>query len=304
MDLVIRLAEDGKSAKEVFNAVEENWHIEYPASNNAVSNGGIVATSVWFGEGDFLKTVNLAAGAADFTDADCNAANADAVVGAMHGMKAIPEHLVKVLNYTIKGDKMGPLALKPPVDEKITDLAKRTAAVGQAILIRNGVKLKNDILQIRIQQPVTQPAELFKLSDLMQYWNPNWQLERAGLGGGTGGMRICGNTHLDNQVLATYPRDEVRAVLLHRTLELSDIKELTMEVCSDAQRTWVLNVYANNKLLLNQPIHGGDSERKWEQIKVDVSEFKGQKLTVRLYQRVIIKGKESGNAYWKNIKIN
>ena len=32
--------------------------------------------SVWFGEGDFLKTVSLAYRAADFTDADCNAANA------------------------------------------------------------------------------------------------------------------------------------------------------------------------------------------------------------------------------------
>ena len=33
-----------------------------------------------FGEGDFLKTVNLAFAAADYTDADCNAATAGAVV--------------------------------------------------------------------------------------------------------------------------------------------------------------------------------------------------------------------------------
>src|SRR5262249_45380359 len=86
LDLVIALASAGKSFEEIVNAVEDRWHLEYPATNNAVSNGGLVAASVWFGEGDFLKTVNLAARAADFTDADCNAANAAAVVGAIHGM--------------------------------------------------------------------------------------------------------------------------------------------------------------------------------------------------------------------------
>ena len=95
LDLVIRLADEGKTATEVFNAVEDRWHIEYPATNNAVPNGGIVAASLWFGEGDFLKTINLAFGAADFTDADCNAANAAAVIGAMKGLKGIPDHLVK-----------------------------------------------------------------------------------------------------------------------------------------------------------------------------------------------------------------
>ncbi len=74
IDLVINLAEKGKSSTEIFNAIEDRWHIEYPATNNAVPNGGIIATSLWFGESDFLKTVNLAFAAADFTDADCNAA--------------------------------------------------------------------------------------------------------------------------------------------------------------------------------------------------------------------------------------
>src|SRR5262245_57722242 len=67
LDMVIAMAEKGARPSEVFNAVEDRWHIEYPATNNAVGNGGIVAASVWFGEGDFLQTVNLAFGAADFT---------------------------------------------------------------------------------------------------------------------------------------------------------------------------------------------------------------------------------------------
>ena len=64
LDLVIAMAEAGKSFEEIVGAVEDRWHIEYPATNNAVPNGGIVAASVWFGNGDFLTTVNLAARAA------------------------------------------------------------------------------------------------------------------------------------------------------------------------------------------------------------------------------------------------
>ena len=44
--------------------------IEYPATNNAVVNGGLVATAVWFGRGDFQKTIELTVHAADFADAD------------------------------------------------------------------------------------------------------------------------------------------------------------------------------------------------------------------------------------------
>ena len=88
LDQVIALAEQGKTPAEIVAAVEDHWHMEYPATNNAVSNGGIVAVAVWCGRGDFLSTVNLAIRAADFTDADCNAANAASVVAAMHGMKA------------------------------------------------------------------------------------------------------------------------------------------------------------------------------------------------------------------------
>jgi hypothetical protein len=73
LDLVIAMAEKGAKAEDIANAVEDRWHIEYPATNNAVPNGGLTAMAVWFGEGDWLQTVNHAFRAADFTDADCNA---------------------------------------------------------------------------------------------------------------------------------------------------------------------------------------------------------------------------------------
>src|SRR4030095_7730506 len=138
LDLVIRSAEAGRGFAEIASAIEDRWHIEYPASNNAVPNGGLPAAAVWFGEGDFLKTVNLVAGAGDFTDADCNAANAAAVIGALHGLKAVPAQLLAPLNDRIAGTNLGPVRLAPAVDERISELAQRTVAVGQQILIAHG----------------------------------------------------------------------------------------------------------------------------------------------------------------------
>jgi hypothetical protein len=304
LDLVISMADQGKTAKEIFAEVEDRWHIEYPATNNAVPNGGIIAASVWFGEGDFLKTVNLAAGAADFTDADCNAANAAAVIGAMHGMKGIPSYLVTALNDRITGDIMGGVTLTPAVDEKISDLARRTAVIGQKILLENGAKLNGNMLSIPAQQPVALSAELFTLADLTKYWNPDWQLVRAGFGGAGGGMKgIRGITYLDNDVLATYPRDEIRGLLLQRIMKVSTETELSFDVASDAKRAWNLSVFIQNDNKLAKTIEGGEKEQKWENIKIDLTPYRGKMVTIRLYQRVLVPGKEAGNAYWKNIQI-
>jgi len=304
IDMVIQMAEEGKSSREIFNTIEDRWHIEYPATNNAVPNGGIVAASVWFGQGDFLKTVNLAFGAADFTDADCNAANAAAVVGAMHGMKGLPPQLVSLLNDRIVGDKMGKVILTPEVNESISGLAKKTAAIGIKMLEQNRVRIVNDKLEISPEEPVVQAAEPFQLADLTQYWSKEWKLERAGFGGAGGGMQgIRGITYLDGEVLATYPRDEVRAVVLSRSLKVQAEKIFSFEAGVDSQRVWRCEVYINNRKVLDQLMEGGNEGQKWYPVKIDLAPFKESMIKIRVYQRVLVLGRAAGNAYWRNFKI-
>ncbi|MBI3693613.1 MAG: ADP-ribosylglycohydrolase family protein [Acidobacteria bacterium] len=300
LDGITAMAGQGKTAEEIFQAVEERWHIEYPATNNAVANGGIVATSVWFGEGDFLKTVNLAYRAADFTDADCNAANAAAVVGAMRGMKALPPHLVEPLRNRIVGSEMGGVKLTPPVDESIPDLARRTVAVGRKLLAANGGSAGQAGITTPYRGVETQPAERFRLADLMEYWNPAWKLERAGFGGAGGGMQgIRGITYLDGDVLATYPRDEVRGVVLRRRVKLGANPSLRLEVAADEGRAWQLEIYVNNTNVLSRVIEG----RRWEALSPDLGPFRGQEVEIRLYQRVLAPKKIAGNAYWRNLRV-
>lgn len=304
LEMIFQMADAGSGPDEIFRAIDERWGIEYPATNNAVVNGGFVATSVWFGGGDFQKTIQLATHAADFADADCNAANAESVVAAMWGMKALPEQQVAELHDRIKGLEMGPLQLTPPVDESISELAKRTAKLGIAIMLEHGASDDGNKIRLFIQEPQTQAAEIFKLADLMRYWNPDWTLERAGFGGAGGGMPgIRGITYLDGEVLATYPRDEVRGVVLRRTALLSPAPSLRFEVAADPGRTWQLQVYVNDDRVLDQLIEGVSDTRSWQNVSVDLSKYKGQQVTLRLYQRVLIPHHEAGNAYWRDLKL-
>jgi ADP-ribosylglycohydrolase len=302
LDMVIAMADAGNGPDQIFRAIDERWGIEYPATNNAVVNGGFVATSVWFGGGDFQRTIQLAVHAADFSDADCNAANSESVVAAMHGMKALPPEPVSELHDRIKGKEMGPLKLTPPVDESITELARRTEKLGLAVVLSHGASDNGTTLRIPIQVPETQPAELFGLSDLMRYWNPDWTLERAGFGGAGGGMPgVRGITYLDGEVLSTYPRDEVRGTVLRRTAKLGTDPVLTFKAGVDPERTWQLQVYVNDDKVLDKLIEGRAETREWQDIEVNLAKYTNQEVVLRLYQRVLIPHREAGNAYWRGL---
>ena len=305
LDMIISMADAGSGPDQIFRAIDERWGIEYPATNNAVVNGGFVATSVWFGAGDFQKTIQLAVHAADFADADCNAANSESVVAAMHGMKALPTERVSELNDRIFGKEMGALPLTPPVDESISELARRTEKLGIAIAVAHGATDDASTLRIPIQSPTTQPAELFSLADLMQYWNPDWTLERAGFGGAGGGMPgIRGITYLEGDVLSTYPRDEVRGTVLRRAAKLGNNPILKFKAGVDPGRAWQLQAYVNDDKVLDQLIDGQSATRRWQDFEVNLSKFANQEVVLRLYQRVLIPGREAGNAYWRDLVLN
>ena len=305
LDMIIAMADAGNAPEQIFRAIDERWGIEYPATNNAVVNGGFVATAVWFGGGDFQKTLQLAVHAADFSDADCNAANSASVVAAMHGTKVLPPEQVSELHDRIMGAQMGPLKLTPPVDESITELATRTANLGRAVAVAHGATDDGITLRIAVQKPRTQPAELFRLADLMQYWNPDWTLDRAGFGGAGGGMPgIRGITYLDGEVLSTYPRDEVRGTVLRRTANLGANPGLKFQVGVDPERAWQLQVYVNDDKVLDKLVEGSTGNRKWGDIEINLANYAHQEVVLRLYQRVLIPHREAGNAYWRNLELN
>jgi hypothetical protein len=200
---------------------------------------------------------------------------------------------------------MGALQLTPPVDESISELASRTVRIGESILVAHGASKDQNGIRIPVHAPITQPAELFVLADLMQYWNSEWTLQRAGFGGAGGGMPgIRGITYLDGDVLATYPRDEVRGTVLRRVLRLGADPFLKVQVAADSGRAWRLQVYVNDERVLDKLIEGVSEGRNWQEIDLDLSKYKTQEVVVRLYQQVLIPHHEAGNAYWRHLTIN
>lgn len=305
LDEIIAMADAGKCFEDIERGPIERWAAEYPGTNNAVANGGIIALCLWFGEVDFLKTVNLACRVSDYTDADCNAAGAAAVIGAMHGMKAIPQNLIEPLHDRIVGDKMGDLPL-PSVDESISALGKRTAAFGEKMLLAHSAKLEGETLSIPREAVQTQPLERFTLADLTRYWQPEWTLERAGFGATIGGRQgYPGGTWLVDGVLTTWPREMMRGVQLTRKVTLpAGAPKLVVEVNADAGRVWELSLHVNNEELIRKPIIGSP-DHEWQKIEADLTAYAGKEVTLRLYQDLLgnVRLRPPSAAHWKSVRI-
>lgn len=337
IEMVISGAESGYTYKECADAMMDKYSHIYPATNGAVQNFGVVAVALWYGGGDFMKTMNIALSAADYTDTDCNAACAAVVLAAMHGMKIIPDRLVDPFKGITKGSHIGSVKLTPPVNTTTKELAEKTVDMGRRMMSYwSNTRIEGDMIHIPMQREIqTQPLELFDPNDFAKYWNPDWELFRAGYGTPGGGFRgIRGGTFYDEGVLVTYPKNEIRNCYLTRTIKLSDDPSLVMEVGADPGRAWTLEVFVNNDEVINRKlIDGGDplewknedgstpwfipgyfpppqddyerskKTREYKEIEVDLREWAGQVVTIRLYMIPIVLNEYSGNAYWKKVEI-
>ena len=69
---------------------------KYPGVCHIVPNSGIVALALYYGEGDFAKTIEIATMCG--WDTDCNAGNAGTILGVMNGPDSIPDHYIKPMH--------------------------------------------------------------------------------------------------------------------------------------------------------------------------------------------------------------
>jgi ADP-ribosylglycohydrolase len=283
IDFVLEGYAQGKPWKQIASESEARWRPEYPMFNNAVANGALVAIGILFGEGDYVKSINVVTQTGDFTDADCNAANVSSVIGALRGSKALPPSLTEQFHDRIQGDHMGPLKFGRMIDEKISALAERIAVIGEKILLANGARREGDTLLIPRQQVITQPWEHFDINDYGSLWIPDWKLTGAGRG-------LAGATYLRGDVLVTYPRD-TRPCRLEREVMLATGKpRLVLEIGSDAARPWRLQVFVDDEKIVEKMIKAAEtstakgSESSWTEVEADLSQFAGRTVSVRLYQ--------------------
>jgi hypothetical protein len=291
IEFILAGYEHGQPWQEVAAQSEARWRPDYPQMNNSVANGALVALGILYGDGDFLKSINIVTHAGDNTDADCNAANIASVIGAMHGFKAIPKQFIAPLHSRIYGDHMGPLKLGRTIDERIDDLARRVAAAGRKNLLANGARLENDAFIIPRQIVRAQPLEYFDINDYGKLWNPDWRLENASRGG----------TYLDGDVLVTFPRDTRPAVLTRSVAIPAGQSHLTLAVANLPNRPWRLQVFVEDDNLTTQVIDT-QNENSWKEVSLDLSPYAGRAVTLRLYQWPV-ENNIPGAAYWRSVRI-
>jgi hypothetical protein len=308
IDFVIAGYEQGKNWRTIAAESEERWRPDYPQLNNSVANGALVALGILFGEGDFLKSINVVTQVGDYTDADCNAANVSSVVGAMNGFNAIPKQFLEPLHNRIYGDHMGNVKFGRVIDERIDDLARRVAETGQKNLLANGARLDGSTLVIAQQKVQTQPLEYFDINDYGKLWNADWRLEGASRGG-------AGATYLDGDVLVTFPRD-TRPCMLERTLTVpADKTKLRLEIGYLKYRPWRLQIFADDDNVTTEivgkeetinrkdvPPNAASAAPNWTTVEADFSNYSGKTVKLRLYHW-LAQDEIPGAAYWRSARL-
>ena len=308
VDFVLSEYERGTPWRRIAAESEARWRPDYPQMNNSVGNGALVALGILFGDGDYLKSINIVTQTGDFTDADCNAANVSSVVGAMRGIKAIPEQFIEPLHNRVYGDHMGPLKLGRTIDEKIDDLARRVAAVGEKNLMEHGARIDGGTLVVPQQAVQTQPLEYFDINQYGELWNPDWKLEGASRGG-------AGATYLDGDVLVTFPRDS-RPCMLERSLTVpADHPVLHLDVGSLKGRPWRLQVFIEDDNVKTEvigadetvdlkevPNNAESAPPDWMGLDLDLSKYAGKTVKLRLYQW-LVPNRIPGAAYWRTAHV-
>jgi len=88
------------------------------------------------------------------------------------------------------------------------------------------------------ENPGFRDIHSFRFDEVVE---PRLETERAGFGGAGGGLAgFRGDTYLDGDTLAIWPRDEIRGALLRRSVDLDDAPSLTFDAGADAGRTWAV----------------------------------------------------------------
>ncbi len=308
IDVVLAGHAQGKPWRQLAAESEARWRPDYPQLNNSVANGALVALAILYGEGDYLKTINIVTQTGDFTDADCNAANVSSVIGAMRGFSTIPKQFIEPLHNRVYGDHLGPLSLNRTIDERIDDLARRVADVGLKNLLAHGARLQGDTLIIPQQIVQTQPLEYFDINDYGALWNPDWRLEGASRGG-------AGATYLDGDVLVTFPRDTVPCMLERMVAVPAQRPVLHLEIGNLKYRPWRLQVFVDDTNLKTQvvgaektvdmglvPPNAEDAPPAWTTMDLDLSRYAGETVRLRLYQW-LVDNAIPGAAYWRSARV-
>jgi hypothetical protein len=161
-DLLEWSAQQPDDWRKVWQLVEDKWNRDDPCPDGALApfnidaklNGAYIAFGLLFGDGDFLKTMEISTRCGQ--DSDCNPSSAAGVLGVMLGYSRIPENFRsgipgladRKFDYT---------------DYSFNDICASTLKRALTLVEQNGGKVTRNDVYIPLQKPKAPKLE---------QWNP------------------------------------------------------------------------------------------------------------------------------------
>ena len=133
---------------------ERQWNM-----NATVTNGALVVAALLYGKGDFAETLRLSFALG--YDADCNGATCGAVLGVMHGAKALEAHPGWRLPTAYDNATRDGL----PKSESMDNLVALTARLAEKAILAAGGRCEGEGAEAIYLIPVQEPALLERLED-------------------------------------------------------------------------------------------------------------------------------------------
>ena len=285
-DVIRWHAEHPDDWRATWRKIEEKWQDDidcwpgHPFNIDARLNGAYIAVGLLYGDGDFMKTLEIATRCGQ--DNDCNPSNAAGVLGCMKGFAALGEDLT------------GGIARIEDTHFAHTDYSFKTLIpacqrMTERIVQRVGGEVLEDAYFFPVQSP-RPPAKLEQWEDQMpalvlvvpeeqvKAWDPAWKVTACGniLGPGFKASELG-----RENVMKLHPVNNDWPAVMTARLEVpaEGKPTLVIPVASHKEGDFVLEVFVNDKLVREVLI---DTQGKWITERVDLADLAGKRVAVRV----------------------
>jgi hypothetical protein len=186
-DLLDWSAQEPGDWRKVWQKVEDKWDKNDPCPDGALTpfnidarlNGAYIAFGLLFGQGDFLKTMEIATRCGQ--DSDCNPSSAAGVLGVVLGFSRIPDEFKSGI---------APLANRKFqfTDYSFNDIVKSTEGRALKVIAQSGGKVTDAQVVIPYQAPKPPqleqwnpgiPEKRISAADADWTWQGNWAVDKG-----------------------------------------------------------------------------------------------------------------------------
>jgi len=285
-DVVRWHAEEPGDWLATWRKIEAKWQDDVdcspgnPFNIDAKLNGAYIAMGLLYGEGDVLRTAEIATRCGQ--DTDCNASNAVGVLGCMKGYAALGESLTGGI----------PQIQDTPfshTEYSFASLIPACLEITRQIVQRTGGRVEAGLLEIAAQAP--QPAAPLEqwenqaavlscaiAPQEVAWWDEAWTVQTCGSDMNPG---YRGNCFGRSDVLVLHPVSRDEPAILRATLKVpaSTKPALDIQVASDTRGDFLLRVLADDTPLLERVV---DTKGTWVGFTVGLSDYAGKSTDIRI----------------------